>query len=119
MAGIKVKVSTQSTSSSLEGRVIGIPGLCTKKWRLPTSGRMLLRFGSVTQEVRAIPVTQKDSILRLHPDVSERLGLHHGAGISLKYQSEAQIMSLGPIIGVMLSRVYPDNTERPFGAITS
>jgi glutathione synthase/RimK-type ligase-like ATP-grasp enzyme len=119
MSGIKVKVTTQSTSSHLENSTIWIPELCMKKWRIPSSGRIVLRFGTITEEVSAIPVSHKDSILRLHPEISERFGLHHGAGIRMKYHADTQIISLGPIIGVMVSRVYPGNNERPFGAITS
>jgi glutathione synthase/RimK-type ligase-like ATP-grasp enzyme len=57
--------------------------------------------------------------IRLTPALASKLGLHHGVKLCLHYKPSTRVLSIGPLIGVMIPRVYNKQPDRPFGQITA
>src|SRR6185312_5073375 len=89
-----------------------------KKWKMPTNQTITLRFGSAKHDVKVVSAAIKNS-LRLGTALASKLGLHHGAQLCIHYKQGSGTLSIGPLIGVMISRVHTGSSDRPFGAITA
>jgi glutathione synthase/RimK-type ligase-like ATP-grasp enzyme len=89
-----------------------------KKWKIPTNQNLLLQHGSFRQEVKVVPIS-RSNIMRMNPALAAKLGLHHGATLCLQYKRSSETLRIGPLIGVMVSRVYTSSPEKPFGAMTA
>jgi glutathione synthase/RimK-type ligase-like ATP-grasp enzyme len=118
MARTKVNISVQNTSIHLDDRVILLGEAFVKRWKIPTSQPLTLRFGSSKQEVKAISVTQSAS-LRMSRQLAGNLGLQQGAKLCLQYKPGTRTIAIGPLIGVMVPRLYHKLPDRPFGSITA
>lgn len=116
MAKIKLPVHLQNGSTHPEEHVVQLGEGFIKKLKLPANQPITLRYGSVRREIKVAP-TGKASI-RLSDSLASRLGLHHGTQLTLSYKSGTRTLALGPLIGVMVSRVYSHMPDRPFGAMT-
>jgi len=114
----KIGISIQGTSIYLDERTVVLSEAIVKKWRVPVNHTITLRFGSAKQEVRVVPASIKNS-MRLNASLASKLGLHQGAQLCIHYKSGTGTLSIGPLIGVMISRVYAGSSDRPFGAITA
>lgn len=88
-----------------------------KKLKLPVNQPVTLRYGSARKEVRIAKSTQAS--LRLGSGLAVGLGLHHGAKVCISYHSASRTLQVGPLIGVLVSRVYSRTPDRPFGAMTA
>jgi hypothetical protein len=55
----------------------------------------------------------------MNPALAAKFSLHQGATLCLHYRASRQTLRLGPLIGVMVSRVYASSAEKPFGAMTA
>jgi glutathione synthase/RimK-type ligase-like ATP-grasp enzyme len=113
-----VNIFAQSPSIPLDDQTFMIGRNLVKKWKIPVNQPITLRFGSLTLNGKAVEVQGLDGI-RLSSSVLEKLGVHQGTALCLKYKSSTQTLLLGPLIGVMISRVHDGHTERLFGSITS
>jgi hypothetical protein len=89
-----------------------------RKWKIPTSQDLQLRFGSSRQDVRVASVSQA-SALRVSHSLASRMGLMSGKQLCLQYKPSTRTIVIGPLIGVMVSRVYSGAPDRPFGTITT
>jgi glutathione synthase/RimK-type ligase-like ATP-grasp enzyme len=118
MARTKVQVQVQHASLPQEERTLLLGEAVIKKCRIPTNQPLTLRFGSARQEVRVVPVA-RGTALRLTPALAARLGLHHGVRLVLAYKPGQRALLIGPLIGVMVPRVYRKLADRPFGSITA
>jgi hypothetical protein len=118
MARMKVQVSIQNLGIPLDERTVFLGESVVKKGKVPVGQPVTLSFGSYRQEVCVASVA-RSSALRLPPALAAELGLHHGAKLCLKYRSGQRTLAIGPLIGVMVPRVYRSLPERPFGAITA
>lgn len=117
MIRTKIRISVQNTSIYLDDRTIMLGESFAKKWKVPTNQNLTLRLGSVKQEVKV--VAAGISGMRITPSLSDKLGLHSGAKLCLQYKPNSRTLVIGPMIGVMISREYPGNAEKPFGSATA
>jgi hypothetical protein len=114
----KIGISLLGTSIYLEEKIIILSEAIVKKWNIPTDQPLTLRFGSAKHEVKVVSAPYKNS-LRLSSSLATKLGLYQGVQLCLQYRSSKGTLSIGPLIGVMVSRLYADSSDRPFGAITA
>lgn len=89
-----------------------------KKWKIPTNQNITLRAGSEKQEIKVVPASISNS-LRISPALASKLGLHHGAQLCLTYKPSSRTLSIGPLIGVMVSRISTLSADKPFGKNTA
>ncbi|MBP1993274.1 hypothetical protein J2Z66_004895 [Paenibacillus eucommiae] len=117
MIRTKIGISLQGSSIYLEERTIMLSESIVKKWKVPTNQLITLRFGSIKHEVKVIPFPHANS-LRMTTTLAEKFGLYQDAQLCFQYKPSTGVMSIGPLLAVMLSRVYA-SPERPFGAATA
>ncbi|WNR43366.1 YheC/YheD family endospore coat-associated protein [Paenibacillus roseipurpureus] len=118
MIRTKVGVSIQSTSIYLDDRTVVLSEAIAKKLKVPSHQTITMRFGSSQQEGKVIVAAVPGS-LRIDPDFASRIGLHQGARLNLHYKPQVNTLSIGPLIGVMISRVNTSSPSKPFGAMTT
>lgn len=117
-ARTKVQLAVQNLSLPQHERTVFLGETVVRKNRMPTGQPITLRFGSARHEVLITPVARLTG-MRLTPALAAKLGLHHGVKLCLHYKSSTRVLSIGPLIGVMIPRVYSKLPDRPFGAITA
>jgi glutathione synthase/RimK-type ligase-like ATP-grasp enzyme len=118
LARTKIGVSVQGASIYLEDRTVVLGESIVKKWKIPTNQTLTLKFGSQKLDAKVISAAVGSS-MRMNLNLASKLGLHHGVQLCLHYRSSSQTLSIGPLIGVMMSRVSASSTDRPFGANTA
>ncbi|MDF2923023.1 MAG: YheC/YheD family protein [Paenibacillaceae bacterium] len=116
MAKIKLPVHLQHGGTHPDDQIAIGEGYL-KKLKLPANQTVTLRYGSVRKEIRIVPSGQ--AALRLSPRLATGLGLHHGAKLCVAYHAASRTLHLGPVVGVLVSRVYSRTPDRPFGAMTA
>lgn len=114
----KVGVSIQSTSIYLDDRTVVLSEAIAKKWKVPSNQMITMRFGSSQLDGKVVIAAVPNS-LRLDPAFASKIGLHQGARLNLHYKPQANTLSIGPLIGVMISRVNTTSPSKPFGAMTT
>jgi len=112
------KITIQAISSGmLSDDVLMLGERVAKRSKIPVGGPLTLQFGSFRHAVTLITVPKYDG-LRISQTLLKRMGLHSGASLRLQYRASARTLSLGPLIGVLVSRENPSEPDRPFGNIT-
>ncbi|TVY07415.1 YheC/YheD family endospore coat-associated protein [Paenibacillus cremeus] len=119
MKRTKVKLQLQSPSISMDGSAIMLSEAIAKKWKIPLRQSLQLQYGSYQQEVMVVPVSQTASVMRISEPLLSRWGLTHGDQLCLQYRPGTRQLLIGPLIGVLVSRVYTSNPDKPFGASTA
>jgi glutathione synthase/RimK-type ligase-like ATP-grasp enzyme len=114
----KIGISIQGSSIHLDERTLMLSESVVKKWKIPTNQNLILQHGSLKQEVKIVPIS-RTNILRMNLALAARFGLQQGATLCLQYKASRQTLRLGPLIGVMVSRVYASSSEKPFGVMTA
>jgi len=113
------KISVQIVSSGIlseDTLMLGESHL--KKWQIPQGQTVQLKFGAYRDNVKVIPVQRYDG-MRISQTLAGRLGLHAPCSLRMRYRRSSRQMVLGPLVGVLVSRDYPNSPDRPFGSITS
>jgi hypothetical protein len=118
MAKTNIVINVQNGNTLLEEHAVLLGESNLKKWKLKENETVNLRYGSFKKEVKVVSVARL-SALRLHEALANRLGLHPGARLCLQYKPRSRTIHLGPLIGVLVSRLYLKNFEKPFGATTA
>lgn len=118
MTRTKVGISIQGTSIYLDDRTVVLSEAIARRWKVPSNQSMILRFGSAKQDVKVVTAATSNS-LRFNPVLATKIGIHQGAQLNIHYRQNVGTLSIGPLIGVMVSRVYSSSHDRPFGAITA
>ncbi|WP_248930495.1 YheC/YheD family protein [Paenibacillus hamazuiensis] len=118
MKRTKVRVQVQSASIYMDDKVILLGETVIKKWKIPTGQTLNLRFGSFKHDVK-VASSQQPLALRLSDSLASKMGLTGGRQLCLKYSATSRTLSIGPLIGVMVSRVFSSSPDRPFGTITA
>ncbi|MGI2295448.1 YheC/YheD family protein [Paenibacillus sp. GXUN7292] len=118
MSKTKVAVGI-APSNLLQNDVMTLGEALVKQWKIPSAQPINLKFGSYRKQMRIIPAEKQNGI-KLNPFVGEILGFspktkHY---MHLKYTAHNTTLELGPLIGILVSREYPDTPDNPFGAIT-
>ncbi|MFC3749114.1 YheC/YheD family protein [Paenibacillus sp. GCM10012306] len=114
----KLKIPVQTVQSSiLQENAVMLGDRSMKRLKIPANGTLQLAFGSFRQDVTVIPVPKSDS-LRVSEGLARRAGFKFRHKLNVSYSTGSRTLRLGPLIGVLVSRHYPDQPERLFGAIT-
>lgn len=112
------KIDVQVISSGILSEDVLVLGESViKQAKIPVQQPLMLQFGSIRQSVSVVSVARYDG-MRINQSLAGKLGLHSGAKLRLQYRSGSRTLVLGPLIGVLVSRDYPDQPDRPFGGIT-
>ncbi|MHA6485233.1 YheC/YheD family endospore coat-associated protein [Paenibacillus sp. strain BS8-2] len=115
---LKTKVAIQVTSSgTLPEDTVMLGDAYVKLWKIPVGQHVLLKFGSFRQALKIIPSAKSDT-LRISPQLAERMGLPSAGRTSLRFSYRSGTISVGPLIGVLISRDDPAAPDKPFGTIT-
>lgn len=117
MARTKIAIHVQKSSTLLEENVLMLGAAYMKRWKIPKNQRVSLCFGSFKKEVKVLPVAHLAG-LRMDESLAERLGIHPGIRLCLQYKPNTRTIQIGPLIGVLVSRVRALDIERPFGTTT-
>ncbi|WP_079908385.1 YheC/YheD family protein [Paenibacillus sp. 32352] len=118
MKRTKVTIQFLSASFPLNDPTIGLCSTVIKKWKIPKHTLLTLRFGSAAHEVRVVP-TALAGVLQIQESLAVTWGLSSRDSLCLQYKAADQTLHIGPLLGVLISRVYSGNVEKPFGASTS
>lgn len=112
------KIDVQVISSGILAEdVLMLGESVMKQAKIPAQQQLSLQFGSFRQSVSVVPVPRYDG-LRISHSLARRMGLHSGTPLRLQYRSGSRTLALGPLIGVLVSRDYPQQPDKPFGSIT-
>lgn len=112
------KVSVQVIGSGLlQDDVLMISDQLLKLWKIQTGHPLQLVFGSFRQEITAISVPGIHGI-RMGNALAHKLGLTSSSVLRVSCHTPSRTLRMGPLIGVLISRDFPDQTDRPFGTIT-
>lgn len=118
MTKMKVMIQVYSTGFIEDSQVLFLSESFLKHWKIPEGRPVTLRYGSFMQQVRLFPVKSSGE-LRISQQLARYLGLRHGTELRFKYHPGTQTMRIGPLIGVLVSRVDPDDADKRFGAMTA
>ncbi|MHA0857780.1 YheC/YheD family endospore coat-associated protein [Paenibacillus sp. CMAA1364] len=112
------KISVQLFKPGIvQGNTIMLGDKLIKLWRLSTDRPIQLVFGSFKQEFTIISVP-KNNGLRISAVLARQLGLPSKAMLRIHYHAGSRTLRLGPLIGIMISRDYPNTPSNPFGSIS-
>jgi glutathione synthase/RimK-type ligase-like ATP-grasp enzyme len=115
---LKSKVAVQVISTGiLPDDAIMLGEAYLKQWKIPQGQPVTLKFGSLRQPVKVVPVDRFDG-LRIGQSLARRMGIFTNTTLRLQYRSGSATLALGPLIGVLVSRDDPNMVDRPFGSIT-
>ncbi|CAG7631136.1 YheC/YheD family protein [Paenibacillus allorhizosphaerae] len=118
MKRTKVRLQIQSAGKFSDGSTILISEAIIKKWKIPLHQSLQLRFGSGRQEVNVVPLSQAGT-MRIGDALASKWGLSQGNQLCLQYKSGSRTIMIGPLLCVMVSRVYDQAPDKPFGANTA
>ncbi|EFM10216.1 conserved hypothetical protein [Paenibacillus curdlanolyticus YK9] len=115
---LKSKVAVQAVGSGLlPDDAIMLGESYMKQWKIPQGQPVTLRLGGYKQPIKVVSVARYEG-MRMNQSLARRIGLANGATLRLHYAEKSSTLSLGPLIGVLVSRDYPHMPDRPFGSIT-
>ncbi|AJY75979.1 YheC/YheD family protein [Paenibacillus beijingensis] len=115
---LKTKIAVQVVGSGvLADDAIMLGETYLKRWKIPQGQSVVLKFGAFRQHVKVVPVPRYDG-LRINQRLARLMGIAEGAALRLQYRAAMATLALGPLIGVLVSRDYPQQPDRPFGSIT-
>lgn len=118
MARRKITIQAHKAGIFLDEHVVFLNDTYVKKRKIPTNQPISLRFGAFQTEVKVVPVKALKE-MRVSEWLLKKLGIGRSTELCLKYKPDTRMLSIGPVLGVMISRVYPDQEDRPFGPITA
>ena len=85
---------------------------------IPVGSIVQLTFGSFRKHVFVIPTRSNKKTLAIHSSLSCSTGLISQCLLHLRYNVEQRILQIGPLIGVVLTREHPEDSEKPLGTVT-
>lgn len=88
-----------------------------KQWKIPTNHPLQISFGSFRQSMKVIPLSKANGV-RISQEIARKMGIFPRSTLRMIYRPHSSTIHFGPLIGVLISKDYPDNPERPFGPIT-
>ncbi|WP_223068442.1 YheC/YheD family protein [Paenibacillus caui] len=113
------KLTLQITNPGLLGDSDILLGAATvKRLKIPPQTPIRMKFGSFEHYVRVIPQSKARG-LRISAHLAKKMGISPKTTLRLVYTPSTRTLHLGPVIGVLISRDFPENLDRPFGLITS
>lgn len=115
---LKQKIRIQlSANFSLDTHFVMLSQRLVKKMKIPTDRNLTLSFGAARSQIRVTANSRLDD-MEMSTKIAQSLRLHHNMILKLTYKPSSKTLVLGPILGVMVNRVYTKSAQRPFGALT-
>ncbi|SDX19803.1 YheC/YheD family protein [Paenibacillus sp. CF384] len=115
---LKSKVAVQVISPGiLPDDAIMLGDAYLRQWKIPQGQPIMLKFGAFRHYVKVVPVERFDG-MRIGQSLARKMGLISSTTLRIRYRQENATLSIGPLIGVLISRDDPDARDRPFGTIT-
>ncbi|WP_308638678.1 YheC/YheD family endospore coat-associated protein [Paenibacillus silvisoli] len=115
---LKSKVAVQVISPGiLPDDAIMLGDAYVRQWKIPQGQPILLKFGAFRHYVKVVPVERFDG-MRIGQSLARVMGLLANVTLRLRYRQDNATLTLGPLIGVLISRDDPEQRDRPFGSIT-
>jgi glutathione synthase/RimK-type ligase-like ATP-grasp enzyme len=111
MANSKVLVQVQN-SGVLDSDTVVLSDSLVRRLRVPTNQSLTLKLGAHRQSVRVISTTQS-GMIRFGQQLAQRLGLHQGLNLGIRYKAAGGLLILGPLIGVLMTSMKSDSPQ-PF-----
>lgn len=118
MDSTKVKLQIQNASNSPDGSTLLLSETIASKWAIPFHEPLTLCFGSASQEVMVEP-SPEDGVLLICASLASQWGLTQDDELCLQYKSDSQTIQIGPLIGVLVKRIYRKMPHKPFGVNTA
>jgi hypothetical protein len=112
------KIPVQVISSGiLPDDVLMLGESLMKQWKIPAQQQLTLQFGSFRHSVTIVPVPRYQG-LRVSQTLARRMGIFSGIPLRVQFRSASRTIALGPLIGVLVSRDWTEQPDKPFGDIT-
>ncbi|MFC5529324.1 YheC/YheD family protein [Cohnella yongneupensis] len=105
------------SSSILSDDVLMLAESLMKTWKITAQQQVYIQFGSFRHAVTFVPVP-KFAGLRMSQTLARRMGIFSGTTVRLRFNPVSRTLHMGPLIGVLVSREHPSQTDKPFGDIT-
>ncbi|WP_169088370.1 YheC/YheD family protein [Paenibacillus sp. PL91] len=114
----KVTLQIQNSSNSSDESTLMLSEEIGKNWTIPFHEPLNLCFGSASHQVTVEPSSQ-DSVLLVSAALASKWGLAHDDELRLQYEPVSETIQIGPLIGVIVSRINRKAPYKPFGVNTS
>lgn len=118
MTSTKTTIHVQGMGGTLRDQTLVLGERAVRLHKIPTGSAVTLQFGAARHQVKVVSASHLDG-LRIGESFADKLGLHHGSQVGLLYKASSKTLAIGPLIGVMMSRVFSGSPDRPFGSNTS
>ncbi|WP_309121495.1 YheC/YheD family protein [Paenibacillus sp.] len=118
MSKTKVKVLSIQTEAPEAAHKLWVSSKLLRKWGIAPRQSVNLRFGAFRSYVKIMPL-KSPGLVRVSGSLASGMGLGRGALLRASYRTSSQTISVGPVIGVIMSRASPQDTNRPFGDTTT
>lgn len=122
MDSTKVKLQIQNSGDSPDGSTLLLSETIAEKWTIPFREPLTLCFGSASQEVMVEPSPEEeeeDGVLLICDSLASKWGLTPGDELFLQYKSDSRTIQIGPLIGVLVKRIYRNQPNKLFGVNTA
>jgi glutathione synthase/RimK-type ligase-like ATP-grasp enzyme len=114
----KITILVQSSGILSQDTIVLDQQNVVDKLNIPTNQALTLRFGSLRTQVRVVPVSTAGG-LRISESLAYHYGLRHGTKLRTRYNAASQTLIIGPLLGVLVSRIRSDSPDAPFGSSTA
>lgn len=118
MNSTKVTMQVYSDDVSSDRLTLLLSEEHAQKWEIPFHTPMQLTYGSAAQIIAAAP-SAGGSELHIGAAWAARWGIAHGQELTFIYTASSQTVHLGPLIGVIVSRVNRRSELLPFSVNTA
>lgn len=94
-------------------RIVRLPESLVRKKNIPLETPIQLRFGALTAQV-TVAVDGRANEMKMGGPLARKTGIPVGSKLLMDYRLGT--IKFGPLIGVLMSRVYRKTPGRPFGS---
>ncbi|HZG83595.1 YheC/YheD family protein [Paenibacillus sp.] len=115
---VRIKVASVRSGEPADDHAVWVSSSLLRKWGVEPNQSVNLRFGAFRSYVRVMPAA-KTQYVRVGASLAASMGLSNGAQLRAAYRPSTQTLAIGPLIGVIMSRASPDESNRPFGDMTA
>jgi glutathione synthase/RimK-type ligase-like ATP-grasp enzyme len=117
MAKPKLPIHIDRGSKLLDDQTVMLGDAYLRRWKIPVRTRLTIRFGA--SRWSALAISQSGLVgMRLNQSIAQRMGLTQGSQLCMQYKPSSRTLHLGPLIGVLVSRVNANRSDSPFGMMT-
>lgn len=118
MSKTKVKVVTIHSAEPSPDHTVWVSSALLRKWGIAPNQSVNMRFGAFRSYVKVVPVKKK-RFVRISGGLAQSMGLGGASTLRASFRPSSQTISVGPVIGVIMSRASSKDETRPFGDTTA